>query len=186
MDEATLRSWVRGELDKTRRREVTRWMLRCDDPRLPDVLSGLITEWEEEQADERLLARLPGLGWLTEAWERLLDAGAATFQPPVAALATLAGAGDELVLVRGDEGVYPLLTLDGAAEVAAWVTDDADGVTLLEPPRPRPAGRHALAAWRADPDDGRVRFWVAVGAGVPQDLEEALATQRVLAVRLDD
>jgi hypothetical protein len=50
----TLRAFVRDELDEASTDDVYHWMVRCTDPRLPNLMESLQIEWEQEQADAEL------------------------------------------------------------------------------------------------------------------------------------
>ena len=69
MTEETLRRWVRGQLPPAERREVSRWMLRCTDPELPELLQALTREARDEARDADLIAQ--GRGALVRAWRAL-------------------------------------------------------------------------------------------------------------------
>lgn len=114
MTEARLKQWVAGELDPQEQREVARWMVRCTDSRLPDLLLGMLREQREAAADA-VQGRLGG-AWqkLTEVWATLLDAGTAGWVQP--------GMGLQTASLTDDEQAVDALILTVEGEVAVAVT----------------------------------------------------------------
>jgi hypothetical protein len=193
MDEQTLRAWIRGTLTPPRRREVTIWMLRCNDPHLPALMEALTREYEDEKADERLLNTVPGARILVDAWHWLVDAGRAAWTAGDAssALAVLSTAvpvePDGLAVQESHGGVLQLtIRLSAASDVAVFVSDDSgtDPSTLLA--EHLNAGTWAnIAAWQPEPGDGRTTFWLAIGSSPPgPTLDQCLIAARSGAVKV--
>ncbi|MCK6502769.1 hypothetical protein L6R53_05120 [Myxococcota bacterium] len=179
MTEDTLRAWLRGHLSPVRRREVTVWMLRCKDPALPLLLEALTREYEDEQADRRLLARVPGASPVVEGWRWLLEMGRAawTAGQSAAALAVLSTGErvteEGLLVVAAEEGALRLgVRLRTGGQVALFVSDDAGGAptALLNEPL-GPGTWNDLAAWQPELGDGRITLWLFFA---PQTLPDSL------------
>ena len=135
MTEDRLRSWVRGELSGEDRREVTRWLVRCTDPRIPALLQGMLREQRDEVADRQLSARGPVWTRLTEAWQRLLEAGEAFAAPPEPTLVLASADTDPLRLEEQDGQLRVVGNTDGGA---LFLTDDTGRSELLAGPGPGP------------------------------------------------
>lgn len=90
MTEERLLRWVRGELSARERLDVAEWLVRCSDPRLPEVLSGMIRAVEEERADALLRAKPLGAA-LASAWSRLWEEARALFDSPAGPLLASVG-----------------------------------------------------------------------------------------------
>lgn len=115
MNEATLRAWVRGELAADERREVTRWLVRCTDPRLGPLLVGL--------AEEARLERRTAWDDVRDAFFALLDAGrAALAGPDLAAAVTAEVSADPSppALLAADGDAAQIHAPPGAAVYARW------------------------------------------------------------------
>ena len=198
MDELTLRAWVRGTLSPARRREVTAWMLRCTDPDLPILIHGLIREQEQEQSDAALLARAPDAGWLVDAWHRLLELGAATWEtlasdePQLAVLAAGSTNGPVFAVIEEGDGVARFRIRPGlVGQFVLVVTNDRLEEELLLPPtRSSELSEDRIPGWQVQEGDGRTTFWFAVGDAPPSELRELVQASasgdvQLHAVRLD-
>lgn len=181
MDEHTLRLWVRGRLDPARRRQVTRWMVQCTDPRLPVLLRGLAREQADARADDAERARGGVWSALVQAFHDLVDANAAW----------LVGPGERIVLA-GAEAAQPPLDLreDGervsvrartpsAQEGALYLTEDGAPVRRLHGPSAQPPGPLSVAP------GARSTVWMVWGPQLPrssdpvEELAAALADPTV-------
>lgn len=177
-----LRAWVRRDLPPKERRQVTRWLLRNADPSIPDLVQGLIREWEEEQADARVVARRPAAAAILDAWRWMLEQGRTALAldgdtiPGLVLQSDEEDAPEALVVRDGKEDVQVEVWLDRACFVAVFVTPDGrDEVVTLIPPTPLAAGQQAPRHWRPEPEDGRTTFWLVQGPTPPPDsLVEAL------------
>lgn len=190
MTEQTLSAWLDGGLTPERRREVTRWMLRCDDPALPVLMQGLIRRQAEARADATLLRQAPGRDWMVRAWASLLEARRAAWSVGEGrrpALAMLAPGGEPLsVHLEADGVLRPTLSVGPEAFVALVVTTDRPSEDLLVGPvAARELDPDALPGWLPEPGDGRVTFWLAVGAApLPSSLEALAAGAAMGALAL--
>ncbi len=173
MTEDRLRAWVRGELSGEERREVTRWLVRCTDPRLPALLQGMLREQRDEAADAQLAARGPVWSRLTEAWQRLVEAGEAIVVLPEPTLVLASADADPLRLEERDGELVAVGDID---EGAIFLTDDTGRSELLVGPGPGPL-EAAIPAARAS----RATIWLTRGTG--DDLSQATL---VRALRLED
>lgn len=176
MTEETLRRWVRGQLPPAERREVSRWMLRCTDPELPELLQALTREARDEAQDADLIAA--GREALVRAWRALLAAGQAGLSVGEAPALVLAGVGPgappPLLSLRVEGDRLRLdLHLPEAAEVALWASRDLGPPQALLSPRPLASGPHANRV-SIDASADRLTLWLLRGAGLPETLEEAL------------
>lgn len=181
MNEDTLRRWANDALPPEEAREVYRWMVRCTDPDLPFLLSGLLRERRDRVADRTLAAQ--GGFWqsLVERWADLLDAGAALWtQPglaPVQASVDSARQAAEVWLEDPDEdGSLELeLDTDPGIEVAVFLTDDSP--TLVEVYWGA-GGRHTIPL----PAHGaRATAWVFMGSGLARQADAPSTLQALLA-----
>jgi hypothetical protein len=186
-----LRRWVRNELAPAERREVGRWMLRCPDPALPEVLYGLVREHEEELADLSLRERAPARSFVIDLWRRLLDGGHATIEalrPPAVAGGPVLGPaatanGIAFREVQG-EVVVDLLIAEMDRRVAVLATSDLGDEHLLLEPAELAAGRYAdVARWTPDPAEGRVTLWLVLAATAidPDAMRSLTDVERLVA-----
>ncbi len=173
MTEDRLRAWVRGELSGEERREVTRWLVRCTDPRLPALLQGMLREQRDEAADAQLAARGPVWSRLTEAWQRLVEAGEAIVVLPEPTLVLASADADPLRLEERDGELVAVGEID---EGAIFLTDDTGRSELLVGP-----GRGPLSVPIPAALGPRATLWLTEGPA--QDLNEAIPRR---ALRLED
>ena len=185
MNEAMLKQWVAGTLSHAEEREVARWMVRCTDPKLPQVLLGMLREQREAQADAEQSAL--GAVWqrLNQAWNTLLDIGdAAWVQPGMALQPASLTAGEEAdaLVLTDDEALA--VSVAGSEPVQVAVTNGAGEVYVLH----------------GQPDDtvvlpldlgARPTVWIVRGAQTiltANDLTDAIASSdtRVSALRWRD
>ena len=188
MDIDQLRAWVRDELGPADRRAVTRWMIRNTDPTVPGLLTALIREWEEERADEALLARRPAATRLVEAWKWLLDLGGAGLALPPG---TPAGLGLMAATTANPDPLVarPLDDAPDQVDLEVWLAKDhwmalfatpdgGEAVTVVAPAA-RSAGPQPPIRYAADPQDERTTFWLFVGTFPPPgDVDRALLLAR--------
>lgn len=187
MELERLRSWVRGELGPRDRRDVTRWILRTTDHRLPGVLTALTREWEEEQADQKLLDRRADRAWLVDAWQWALRQGAAALSvdvdatPGLQLLDTSEDVPDPLTVQEvGPDRVDVTVHLQASASFTVFAAPDGGEVVRLIG-QDTAEGAQRPFGYQSDPGDGRTTFWLFVG-GVPTTIEDALAAARTGAL----
>jgi hypothetical protein len=181
MDIDQIRRWVRRELPPGERTKVGRWLMRTADPRVADVLHGLIREWEDERADEVARRRAPQHAWTIDLYGRLLELGHAVFdvlrEPGIAGGALLGPvSGSSNLSFRGinDKVVVDLAITEPEADVAVFGTTDRGDQHLLYGPETVERGALiGVAEWEPDPSEGRVTIWLAIAPArtvSPQDL----------------
>lgn len=165
-----LRKWVRDELDPLRRREVGRWMLRCSDPQVPEIMHGLVREYEEEIADIALRTRAPGRSFVADLWHRLLESGRAgieSLRPPAlvggAVLGSATAATGLAFREIGEEVIVDLLITQTASMIAVFATTDLGDEHLLLKPTPLIAGTYAdVTRWTPESSEGRITIWLVL------------------------
>lgn len=170
MNLETLRQWVRGELDPATRRQVGRWILRASNPDLPEILYGLVREFEHEQADLTLVDRSPGRAFVVDLWRYLLDQGQATIEalrPAAMAGGPVLGwaASDTHLAFRNDDpNVVVDLALAGPPRLVALIgtTDLGDEHLLVKPTVLEPGNYAGVASWFPEPGEGRVTVWLVL------------------------
>lgn len=180
MNEDRLRRWADNALTPEEAREVYRWMVRCTDPDLPLVLSGLMRERREREADRGLSGRGAFWGRLVEGWQRLVGEGHALWTQP--GLGPLPAALEDAVapevwLDEGQDGAV-VLELDVAAELQVVVFVSDDRPSLIEVFRGR-GGRRTIGLPKVG---SRPTAWVFVGKVLASGMDAAAS----LEVLLDD
>jgi hypothetical protein len=166
MDEQTLGAWVRGELDAERRREVSRWLVRCTDPAIGDLLHGLVREAEESPLDRALAAMGQRWAALVEAWRALVAADRAVWSDaagPAVVIADVGGSLNAALAVEASESSYALSVAGPPhQEVRVFLTADDARADLVG------SGQlDADGAWRGDVariDAARPTLWAVVTA----------------------
>ncbi len=176
MTEERLRAWVRGELAGEERREVTRWLVRCTDPRIPSLLQGMLREQRDEAADARLGSRGPLWSTLTDAWRRLIEAGEALTTGPEPALVP-AGV-EALEPLRLEERQGELLVVADTDGGALFLTDDTGRVDRLAGP-----GAGELIARVPEELGPRPTVWLTAG---PEPDLGAATLVRALRIEIED
>lgn len=194
MTEQTLIQWVRGQLPPGERRQVTEWMIRCQDPALPLLLDGIMQAERDAERDRLLMDLGPVWAQLVSGWQGLLDQGRAVLMDAPAGdfvMASTQGAAPVLQLVRTDQGDLATLIAPFTGHFRLIYSSDAGQVELL--------GQASLGAQEQlqvalKGLDQRSTVWALSGPSLPQgslldQLAEALSTDeatRVLAAaRLD-
>ncbi len=176
MTEETLRRWANVELSRDEARDVYRWMVRCTSPELPTLLTGLLRERREREADAALRQR--GSTWpeLVQRWAQLLADGAASWTEP-GLMPMPASVDDEaprpqVWLEERDGATRVRVDIEEDAEVTVFVTDDDGGAVRL----PEASGRPR--EWVLPRMGARPTVWVAMGTAStpePADVLEQLA-----------
>lgn len=169
MTEELLREWLRGSLQGEARRAVSRWMLTCTDPRLPELLRGLSVEATQDRLDQELARRGPIWAAVVDRWRALLELGRAAWLGEPGAPLVLAEIGGPLETlgvwaeaIAGRVRVVvqvPPQHLD--APLAAVLTDDGGGMRSLQGERTEVSGVWLLPL----PDDAGARptLWIFLG-----------------------
>lgn len=196
MNEATLRRWANDQLSPSETRDVYRWMVRCTDPQLPVLLSGLMRERREREADQALVARGPGWRELVARWSQLLTDGVAAWAEPGAALQlastdTQAAPLPDVRIEERSGGVVLVVDVDASTDTAVFITDDDGGAVRLAP-----SGGQRPQEWPLPQAGARPTVWVFLGDPLPvaaagSTLDELMALTdapdvRVVALRWTD
>jgi anti-sigma factor RsiW len=167
MTEEKLMRWVRGELSGADRREVSRWLVRCTDPRLGPLLAGMVQEARDEAADRALAAR--GGAWprLIEAWSQLLELGRAGLSGGLEGGLVLATDGQQeapLSLQPDGDQVAAVVVVPEGAEAALFLTADDGSVEQIWGPT-TPTGRVTIPLPTAPGE--RATIWLLWGSWIP-------------------
>ncbi len=182
MTEQELRAWVRGTLSPEARRDVSRWLVRCTDPRLGQVLRGLVREWRQEQADAAAASVAPALAPILSRWQALLDSGRAAVVglglPGVvpAAVSRVSETAD-FRAERADDGTLTLrYELDAGTQVAILATSDAGDAVPVMPWTDLGPGAQVHPGWSPPTAWERPTvWWLRTAQHPPPSLADPLA-----------
>ncbi len=182
-DVDVLRRLVRGKLVRDERIQVDRWLGRCTDERVINVLDNLILEWEEEKADARLpvgsneglIARF--FRDLVESSKAVVDylSGEPGFMP--AHLGPSTAPIEGLHIANADADATFKVTVNVAQDVLRAIvlaTTDNGVLYLLGDVSGSKAHEYF---YKLEEEDGRVTFWLVASllAGIPQNTPSSLA-----------
>ncbi|MFT5582785.1 MAG: hypothetical protein ACI9VR_000361 [Cognaticolwellia sp.] len=195
MTEQTLTQWVRGQLPSDERRQVTEWMIRCQDPKLPMLLDGIMQAERDALPDQSLLDLGPAWTQLVVGWQRLLEQGRAVLLDAPAGDFVMASTQGEpatvLQLTQRADSPFATLTAPSVGHYRLMYSSDAGQVRLLADAL---LNQDQSLEYAMDHVEGRSTLWALRGA--PQagmspleQLHEVLSTPQaatvLAALRLD-
>ena len=162
----TLQGYVRDQLNAADRRAVVRWLGRCTDPRLPDVLANLQSEWRNELADGT--SKSAGADTINGLFLKLLANGLAAidrfFEPSsLPAILDAERTRAELELPERGGLIEPAVYASQVGRVWLVATTDSGDLHVLLDERISTTPRSLPAtAYRPEATEGRTTFWLVV------------------------
>ncbi len=120
MTEAHLEAWMAGRLSPAEDRVVSRWLVRCTDPRLPQLLHGMVQARKDAERDLSWRSLGALFSAAVDRWSSMLQVGLAQIVPPepVSVLASV-DEGDAWQVRTREDG---WMRIPGAPGLPGWVT----------------------------------------------------------------